>query len=135
MKHCSACGTTQPLTNFSKNKSKKDGLQAQCKSCCAASSAKWYKKSPETRVVQNQQQRQRNKSFVDRYKRMYGKCTDCGTTDHRVLQFDHLDSKHKNVSDMVFAGNSLRLIKTEIRKCQLRCANCHTIITAERRNS
>lgn len=135
MKRCGGCGTTQPLTNFSKNKSKKDGLQAQCKSCCAVISANWYKKSPQTRVIQNQQQRNRNKAFVDRYKRIHGKCTDCGTTDHRVLQFDHIDSKRKNVSDMIYAGNSIQVIKTEIRKCQIRCANCHTIITAERRNS
>ena len=135
MKRCSACGLTLPLEVFSKNKRKSDGLQTACKSCSAQRSAKWYKNNPSTRIAQNQYQRTRNKAFVDRYKRIHGKCTDCGTTDHRVLQFDHIDSKRKNVSDMIYAGNSIHIIKTEIRKCQIRCANCHTIITAERRNS
>jgi hypothetical protein len=35
---------------------------------------------------------------------------------------------------MIYNGNSLSVIKTEIRKCEIRCANCHTIITAERRS-
>lgn len=135
MKRCSACGLTLPLEVFSKNKRKSDGLQSACKSCSAQRSAKWYKENPTTRVAQNKYQRTRNKAFVDRFKRIYGKCTDCGTTDHRVLQFDHLEDKRKNVSDMIYQGNSIKLIKSEIRKCQIRCANCHTIITAERRNS
>lgn len=135
MKRCSACGLTLPLEVFSKNKRKSDGLQSACKSCSAQRSAKWYKNNPSIRVIQNQYQRARNKAFVDRYKRIYGKCTDCGTTDHRVLQFDHLEDKRKNVSDMIYQGNSIKVIKAEIRKCQMRCANCHTIITAERRNT
>ena len=133
VKRCPGCDTPKPLTEFSKNKRKTDGLQSSCKSCSARRSAQWYKDNPTTRVAQNQYQRTRNSTFVNRYKRIYGKCTDCGITDHRVLQFDHIGDKHKNVSDMIFQGNSIKVIKAEIRKCQVRCANCHTIITAQRR--
>ena len=134
MKRCSGCANLKPLADFSKNKRKADGLQSYCKSCAAHNSATWYAFNSHTRVAQNKSQRDRNKAFVDRYKRLYGKCTDCGTTDHRVLQFDHLSDKKNDVSNMIYNGNSLSVIKTEIRKCEIRCANCHTIITAERRS-
>ncbi len=134
MKRCSGCATLKPLADFSKNKRKADGLQSYCKSCAAHNSATWYAFNSHTRVAQNKSQRDRNKAFVDRYKRLYGKCKDCGTTDHRVLQFDHLSDKKNDVSNMIYNGNSLSVIKTEIRKCEIRCANCHTIITAERRS-
>ncbi len=134
MKRCPGCATLKPLTEFSKNKRKSDGLQSSCKSCSAQRSASWYASNSHTRVAQNKSQRDRNRAFVDRYKRLHGKCTDCGTTDHRVLQFDHLSDKKNDVSSMIYCGNSIKVIKAEIRKCEIRCANCHTIITAERRS-
>lgn len=33
LKHCSRCNRFLPTTEFYKNKNKKDGLQAYCKSC------------------------------------------------------------------------------------------------------
>jgi hypothetical protein len=134
-KPCSVCREVKTAAEYSKNKLKTDGLQSSCKKCSAAGSARWYKENPQTRVVQNRYQRNRNKAFVDRYKRIHGKCTDCGITDPRVLQFDHLGDKHKNVSDMIYQGNSIKLIKNEIRKCEMRCANCHSIITQQRKDS
>lgn len=133
MKRCPGCATLKPLTEFSKNKRKQDGLQSSCKACAKQRNAKWYSTNPEARIQQNRYQRNRNKAFVDRYKRIYGKCTDCGTTDHRVLQFDHIGDKKNDVSNMIYNGNSIKVIKAEIRKCEVRCANCHTIVTAERR--
>ena len=134
MKRCPGCDTLKPLTEFSKNKRKSDGLQSSCKSCSARRSASWYSSNSHTRVAQNKYQRDRNRAFVDRYKRLHGKCTDCGITDPRVLQFDHLSDKKNDVSSMIYCGNSIKVIKAEIRKCEIRCANCHTIITAERRS-
>lgn len=134
MKRCPSCAILRPVTEFSKNKRKPDGLQTSCKACAKQRNASWYASNQQTRVDQNRYQRNRNKAFVDRYKRLHGKCTDCGTTDHRVLQFDHLSDKKNDVSNMIFGGNSLKVIKAEIRKCEIRCANCHTIITAQRRS-
>lgn len=134
-KPCSVCREVKQVEEYSKNKRKTDGLQSSCKKCSAEGSARWYKANRQTRVAQNKYQRNRNKAFVDRYKRMCGKCIDCNTTDHRVLQFDHLSDKHKNVSDMIYQGNSIKRIKKEIRKCEIRCANCHSIISQQRRDN
>ena len=61
------------------------------------------------------------------------KCIDCGEKDFRVLDFDHLDrkSKFKNVSDMRSGHYSWKSIYNEIRKCTVRCANCHRRKTYE----
>ena len=34
MKNCFACGIVKPISLFSKNKLRPDGLQTQCKECC-----------------------------------------------------------------------------------------------------
>ncbi len=61
-------------------------------------------------------------------------CVDCGENDVRVLQFDHTDptTKEDNVSRLVKTSAWVRVLD-EIRKCAVRCANCHRIKTAERR--
>ena len=58
-------------------------------------------------------------------------CVDCGVTDTRVLQFDHLDPADKRaaVSTLVSDGHSLATVRAEIEKCSVRCANCHLIRT------
>lgn len=75
----------------------------------------------------------RNKSFVDRYKKMYG-CSNCGYKENSyALDMDHLDPstkrKGKGVSQMANQGYSIETIKKEMRKCRILCANCHRIHT------
>ncbi|MBB3325950.1 hypothetical protein [Microlunatus antarcticus] len=61
-------------------------------------------------------------------------CVDCGTTDVRVLEFDHRpdEAKSANVSAMVGMGLPWGRILVEIAKCDVRCANCHRIATMTR---
>ena len=76
-----------------------------------------------------------NKEFVNRVK-SFAPCVDCGEGDPIVLDFDHVrGEKRGNVSDMVRCYYSIDSIKDEMRKCQIRCANCHRKRTFERRNS
>lgn len=70
---------------------------------------------------------------VARFKRMKG-CTDCGYKTHpAALEFDHVDeaSKRDTVASLMYASWSV--IKLEISKCVIRCANCHAIRTVERK--
>ena len=54
-------------------------------------------------------------------------CIDCGENDPIVLEFDHkrLNKKFKQVSDMLSGHYSWSSILKEIKKCDIRCANCH----------
>jgi len=47
MKKCSKCQETKELTEFSKNKTTKDGWQTVCKSCMQQSNKKYYTKNTE----------------------------------------------------------------------------------------
>ena len=73
--------------------------------------------------------RNRNRWFIFRYLKMFGKCIDCGNKDWKVLEFDHKHSKIMEVSKMYSNHYSIFKIKNEIRKCNIRCSNCHKIKT------
>jgi len=65
-----------------------------------------------------------------RYKRLCG-CKECGNKNPFVLQFDHKDNSGKisSVAALIADRNSIESVKTEIRKCEILCANCHAIKT------
>ena len=64
-------------------------------------------------------------------------CIDCGYKEHAVaLQFDHInDDKKASVSNLIRSDYSWITILKEIEKCEIRCANCHSVITARRKLS
>lgn len=132
-KFCPKCKKKKELKEFHKNKAKQDGLQDTCKLCCKIRDKKSYKGREKYYKTKSRDQYLRNKEFIQRYKKIFGKCVDCYISDWRVLDFDHVRGKKTyNVSDM--KGSSIAMIKKEIKKCVIRCSNCHRIKTFERRN-
>lgn len=75
----------------------------------------------------------RNYESLIAYLRLHP-CIDCGETDVRVLQFDHVDprTKTKDVSLLIRAYSWKRALP-EIAKCVVRCANCHRLKTLNER--
>jgi hypothetical protein len=63
-------------------------------------------------------------------------CKDCGYSEHaKALQFDHInDDKKESVSNLIRSDYSWNTILEEIRKCEIRCANCHAVMTANRKD-
>ncbi|MEN3284146.1 MAG: hypothetical protein V7607_5286 [Solirubrobacteraceae bacterium] len=59
-------------------------------------------------------------------------CVDCGERDPLVLEFDHVAPKREKVTRLAWFGCSLETIDAEIKRCEIRCANCHRRITARR---
>ena len=78
----------------------------------------------------------KRRAIIARYKTFKG-CIDCGYNLHpHALDFDHVfDTKEFDISPAVNNLTSWKRIRKEIRKCEVRCANCHRIKTFERRNS
>lgn len=63
-------------------------------------------------------------------------CMDCGNSfPYPAMQFDHRPGTEKlgNVATMVSQNQSRKKILDEIAKCDLVCANCHSIRTAKRK--
>jgi len=57
-----------------------------------------------------------------------GKCTDCGWHGNQAaLQFHHLEAEHKDFTIGNVANKSWEILKKEVKKCALLCANCHMI--------
>ena len=92
----------------------------------------YYKAKAKTR---NKKVKTELRKFVDRYK-LYVGCVDCGYKENALaLQLDHVrGEKIMAVSTLVSRATSLEKVKEEIRKCEVRCANCHSIVTHERRS-
>jgi len=94
--------------------------------------------SPELRERINRREKEkrrrkklRNRSFINRILRR-NPCVDCGYSDIKALEFDHVSGqKTANISQLIHKGCSMSKLKEELRKCRVRCANCHTIKSKE----
>jgi hypothetical protein len=62
-------------------------------------------------------------------------CIDCGEEDWQVLEFDHVEPSTKLESVSYLARRRpWEIVKAEIEKCEVRCANCHRRRTAHVNN-
>jgi hypothetical protein len=137
MKKCTICKADKDPSEFNKNKGKKDGLNNICRACSRSKSKNYYLKKG---VYHKNQVVKRNKKYREQLKEFFlnylrnSSCKDCGVKDIRVLEFDHLPEyvKKNNVSTMYKRNYSIKTILDELRKCDVVCANCHRIRTAER---
>ena len=135
-KRCVTCHQLRPLSDFNRRSAAPDGLQQRCRDCCRA----WY---AEHRVQHKKNVRARNVSVLGTYRDRLGAyllahpCVDCGESDVRVLEFDHREDEKKlaEVSVLVARLVAWERIEAEIAKCDVRCANCHRRVTAERAGS
>jgi hypothetical protein len=61
-------------------------------------------------------------------------CTDCGYKEHpEALQFDHVRGEKKFGIGTGYT-RSKESVLAEIEKCEVVCANCHAVRTANRRS-
>jgi hypothetical protein len=73
------------------------------------------------------------KEFIRKYKETHP-CVDCGESDIRVLQFDHRDPSTKvDTINRIMSNKGMAILKAEVEKCDVRCANCHQIKHYEER--
>ena len=136
MKLCYTCHERKPLSEFNRNKVRTDGYNSICRKCSNARSKRYYRENTEEhkKVIKARQKRvlMEVQRWVCEYLSSHP-CVDCGETDILVLDFDHRrrSRKEKNVADALRAGWSLKRIKKEVAKCDIRCANCHRRRTAK----
>lgn len=133
MKKCTMCKEIRPHADFAKASSTYDGLQRGCKKCKAA---QYQKYSDKYRAANKQRMKLHRDTTKLKIKKIFEDsdgCVDCGMTDIRVLEFDHVrDEKKMGVMQMVASMHAWESILEEIKKCEIRCRNCHSIATYER---
>jgi len=62
-------------------------------------------------------------------------CADCGESNPRVLEFDHVGAKTFEVGALVGRSTRIDLIDAEIANCEVVCCNCHRRRTYLRRGT
>lgn len=95
-----------------------------------------YERNREAYILKSITRKRENTIYIRSIKEK-GRCADCGVSDWRVLDFDHLPGSIK-LDDVSSARASYwggAKIDAEIEKCELVCSNCHRIRTYERRQS
>lgn len=122
MKKCSICKTVKPLSDFGKDKNRKDGHQYRCRVC------DWPARRDSVNRTKDDNARKIYEYLLNH------PCVDCGETDPIVLEFDHQRDKLKGVGYLSARGHKWDRILAEIEKCEVRCANCHKRRTAKQFN-
>jgi len=137
LKRCSACRQSKPLADFNRLHSTRDGLQPICRECNKQKAREYYARNREAhiRVIMARKAVQRQIALVAVGDYLLEHpCIDCSEGDVRVLDFDHREDcdKTAEVMKLVQDGYGLRRIMAEIAKCDVRCRNCHALVTYER---
>lgn len=133
MKQCSRCKKEKLPEEFN-FKFKKLGIrQKACRECTQIEIRNHYKRNREYYIQKAKKRnkiiRARNRNFVWKYLSAHA-CVDCGENDPIVLEFDHIRNKKFDVA-FLQRDHSLDDLKAEIKKCEVRCSNCHKRKTAK----
>ncbi|HBD24680.1 MAG: hypothetical protein A2566_03075 [Candidatus Zambryskibacteria bacterium RIFOXYD1_FULL_40_13] len=132
---CSKCKILKPIEDFNFKIKSKGIYQRQCKICTRTNIRNHYIKNKKYYLNKAQKRNlglrtEINKYILDYFKNHH--CIDCGESDPVVLEFDHRDRSEKDAHVSGFLrAMRLDMVKSEIEKCDVRCANCHRKRTAK----
>lgn len=145
-KICSRCGINKPSSDYTiinDKRGKIPYLFNQCKKC-KSEYQKSYQKKYDSEYAKKYRQNNQDKikqwdraGYEKRKKRWENfmktqKCSRCGISDHRVLQWHHIDPSTKTMTIGAQARQGKwDQIMEEVKKCICVCANCHFILHAE----
>lgn len=132
MKQCIKCSENKEEIDFSIGHKKRSNVCYPCKRKYNVCYYATHRKKTKERIYKGVKQRRQLNIIKKRQYLQEHPCVSCGENNHIVLEFDHLRDKYKNIGDMIGSYSWLN-IKKEIDKCQVLCANCHRIVTHERR--
>lgn len=137
MKTCTRCLVSQDESEFSKKRCLVNGSilrNSVCKVCVRKYGREYYRQHKERYIEKNMKYRERLRERLFEY--LTGKsCIDCGESDPLVLEFDHVRGKKENtVIEILTRTTKWEKVLAEIKKCEIRCANCHRRRTMKQRN-
>ncbi len=134
-KKCTGCGVERPIDEFPVKNVKTGRRGTRCRACRSAYGKLHYHKNRDSYCARirapRHEQREPYWAWVMNYLKTHP-CVDCGEIDRVVLQFDHRDGTDKvDAVGTMLNRASWSTLLNEIAKCDVRCANCHRLRTAE----
>src|SRR5262245_30731876 len=136
-KYCPKCKKFIDAKRFAKNPGKRDGLNSYCRVHQKEYQKDWYRRNKDKHKKQIAIRNKRIRFELQKWILEYlatNPCVDCGEDDPVVLEFDHVrGEKRDSICAMIIHRNiSLKTLKAEIAKCEVRCSNCHRRRTAKK---
>ena len=131
---CNKCYKEKESENFSFKNKEKNVKKKICKDCHSLYRKQHYLQNKDKYIEKAQKWNKKQKEILGEYifhVLSESKCADCNEKDIIVLDFDHLNDKRFGIAEMYKNSYSLTAVKEEIKKCIVRCANCHRRKTAE----
>ena len=133
-KNCSRCGKKKATEEFNWRNKAKGTKAVACKTCTRlqtkrhhANNRDYY--SNKARRFSDTRRKQVHSLLLEYFEEHH--CVDCEESDPRCLTFDHVrGKKNMNISTMI-KDHSWESIQKEIKKCDVRCSNCHMKKTAD----
>ena len=118
IKICTDCKEIKNISEFYASKTHSKGRMCYCKKCFnKRCSERWIKRKIEAIEYKG--------SFCE-------KCNlNINNTHYSVFEFHHLNPSEKDFDWSKLRLKSESIIKNELDKCQLLCANCHRIVHSE----
>lgn len=125
MKTCSRCKLEKSFDEFNR---RGKSYSSFCKVCNKEYLREHYESNKE--YYADKRDKNREKYIAEFHEFIKTKsCMDCGNDNPVVLEFDHKHDKHFNISEKI-SSTPLENLMAEIDKCDIVCANCHRIRTA-----
>lgn len=127
-RRCGRCRKTLPETAFNRHPK---GRQWWCRECFRS----YFEARGDVHRRQSAAAKARRRAAAAAYiakVRRDGCCVECGESDPRILEFDHVGPKRASLAELANSGASKRLIEDEISQCELVCVNCHRRRTGSR---
>ena len=141
---CTKCGVTKPLSEFHKNKGRKDGVVAQCKECVLAHHREnelTYREAHNKWITNNED---RWKTYVKGYNEVYRQ-TEKGILKHKIgnQKYAHTErgrivinlktarrrKRESHLINDITPDQVLQILESQNRKCKV----CGRPFTDERR--
>lgn len=92
---------------------------------------KMSKRRESLQKIQQRRRERLNLLKIELQQLIGGKCVNCGLTDPRLLDFDHINPLDKTMMISQKLHLPKEVLIEEVKKCQLLCPNCHRLKTIE----
>lgn len=126
MKKCYTCQMLKDISEFNRNRARRDGLNSICKICSRARSKKYYHDNTNLHKKNVLKRNRKVRKIIQKWLQEIKKtgCILCNEKEICCIDFHHLYDKKYEVRELL---SSYRLTQAvaEINKCVLLCANCH----------